>query len=167
MPGRKRFGFAAAVPAAPVAPVATVPVVVPVVVPIVLVVWCLLALAVLSLAPARPALAGTSAAIQVEPGAAGALVTGAVIRGERDVYRLAAKAGQTLHVEIVSVEENAAFQIFLPGKGNKTLPGAGETDDAAKWNGTLPKTGAYRIVVGAARGNAEYTLRVDLAEPAQ
>lgn len=125
---------------------------------------CLLGVAAFRLLPARPAWAGTSAVLQVEPGAAGALVTGAVVRGERDVYRLAAKAGQSLTVELVSVEENAAFQIYLPGKGNKTLPGAGDTDDAAKWNGVLPKTGTYRIVVGGTRGNAEYTLRVDVAE---
>jgi len=137
MPGRNTFGFAAVI------------------------LWCLLGFAPLAPVAAQ---AGTSAVIHVVPGAPGALITGAVLRGERDVYRLAAKAGLRLHVEIVSVEQNAVFQLYLPGKGNKTLPGAGEADDATLWNGTLPKSGVYRIVVGGTRGNAEYTVRVDLAE---
>ena len=125
--------------------------------------------AALAVAPARAgsgagAGAGAGADIQVAPGAPGALITGAVLRGERDAYRLAAKAGQTLSVEIVSVEENAVFQIYLPGKGRGTLPGAGTLDDAVTWRGQLPKDGTYTIVVGGTRGNAEYTLRVDVEE---
>ncbi len=110
------------------------------------------------------ALAGATADIRVIPGAAGSLSTGSVLRGQRDVYRLAAPAGQTLKVEIVSVEENAVFQIYLPGKGGRTMPGAGPMDDATTWKGQLPVAGTYRIVVGGTRGNAEYTLRVDAVE---
>ena len=113
---------------------------------------------------ATSAHAGTTTDIRVIPGAAGALITGAVVRGERDAYRLAAGAGQTLNVEIISVEENAVFQIYLPGKGGRTLPGAGPMDNATAWKGQLPVAGTYRIVVGGTRGNAEYTLRVDAVE---
>ena len=121
---------------------------------------CLLAVAW----AAPPAWAGTTTAVHVVPGAPGALITGAVIRGERDVYLVKAPGGQTLKVEIVSVEQNAVFQITLPGKGGRTLPGAGPMDDATVWRGRLPQAGTYRIIVGGTRGNAEYTLRVDLGE---
>jgi len=81
-----------------------------------------------------------------------------VIRGDLDVYELKASAGQTMEVAVTAVEKNAAIVVYAPGK--KTLPGAGEGQDATAWKGTLPASGLYRIEVGGTRGNAEYTLSV-------
>jgi len=84
-------------------------------------------------------------------------VSGSVIRGEQARHKVAAKAGQTLDVDVTSDEDNAVFQIYLPdGKG--TLPGAGETDEATKFSGKVPTDGDYIIVVGPTRGNAKYKL---------
>lgn len=84
--------------------------------------------------------------------------SGSVIRGEQARHTVSAKAGQTLSVDVTSDEDNAVFQIYLPGE-KSTLPGAGETDDATKFSGPVPTDGEYIIVVGPTRGNAKYKLR--------
>lgn len=106
-------------------------------------------------------------------GTSAATVNNSVIRGDRDMYSVIAKAGQTMQVSISAVEDNAVFQIYQPGakfvkedgetdiKG-ATLAKAGEEDDAKAWNGTLPKSGKYWIVVGGTRGNADYKLKVSI-----
>ncbi|MEW5928477.1 MAG: hypothetical protein AB1941_13495 [Gemmatimonadota bacterium] len=99
--------------------------------------------------------------IRFARGATSAVVEGAVVRGERAVYLARARAGQRMNVRVTSPEDNAVFQLRGPG-GVGTLPGAGETDDATAWSGVLPRSGDYRIVVGGTRGNAGYTLRVEI-----
>jgi hypothetical protein len=102
------------------------------------------------------------------------LIENRVIRGERDQYYLTVTAGQRMEVNITAVERNAAFQIYRPGyrvgmdtdgileiKG-ATLKGAGEFDDATVWNGILPSSGKYLIVVGGTRGNASYKLKITI-----
>jgi len=84
-------------------------------------------------------------------------VSGSVIRGERARHTVNARAGQTLEVNVTSEEDNAVFQIYLPGEKG-TLPAAGETDDAKKFSGKVPTDGEYVIVVGPTRGNATYKL---------
>jgi hypothetical protein len=84
-------------------------------------------------------------------------VSGSVIRGERARHTVNARAGQTLNVDMTSDEDNAVFQIYLPGEKG-TLPGAGEMDDAKKFSGKVPTDGEYVIVVGPTRGNATYKL---------
>jgi len=86
-----------------------------------------------------------------------ATVSGSVIRGERARHVVKAKAGQTLDVSITSEEDNAVFQVYLPGE-KETLPGAGEMDDAKKWSSKTSADGEYVIVVGPTRGNATYKL---------
>ncbi len=97
---------------------------------------------------------GVKQNVRFAPGKDSATVNGAVIRGERDLYFLGASGGQTMTVTITSLENNAVFQVFEPS--GKTVKGAGETDDATKWEGKLPKTGIYRVEVGGTRGNATY-----------
>jgi hypothetical protein len=111
--------------------------------------------------------------LKFSPGTSAATVSNSVIRGDRDMYAVVAKAGQTMQVAISAVEDNAVFQIYQPGakfvkedgateiKG-ATLPQAGEEDDAKSWNGKLPQSGKYWIVVGGTRGNANYTLKVSI-----
>jgi hypothetical protein len=44
----------------------------------------------------------------------------------------------------------------------EALPGAGEGEDAARWTGVLPQSGAYLLVAGSTRGNATYRLTVEI-----
>jgi hypothetical protein len=97
--------------------------------------------------------------INFDPGATSAVRQWSVVRGDRDVYSLNARAGQQMVISISSLEGNAVFQICLPS-GGQALPGAGERDDATGWSGVLPMSGDYMIVVGGTRGNASYRLEV-------
>ncbi len=112
--------------------------------------------------------------IHFAPGKNSTMVKQSVIRGERDQYTLTAKAGQKMAVSLAALENNAALTIYQPGyragkdadgilevKG-ETLKGAGEGDDATAWQGELPKSGKYLIVVGPTRGNATYQLKISI-----
>jgi hypothetical protein len=117
--------------------------------------------------------AGIEREIRFTGGSNSATVEGAVIRGERDLYYLTAKTGQTMEVNISALQDNAVFAIFKPGatatvkngfteiKG-EAVPKASETEDATAWKGTLPASGKYLIVVGGTRGNATYKLKVTI-----
>ena len=104
---------------------------------------------------------GVKKKIQFARGASSATERGAVVRGDQDRYYLSANQGQTMSVKITSLEDNAVFQVFLPGE-TKSLPGAGDGDDATDWSGELPRDAEYVIVVGGTRGNASYTLKVSI-----
>ena len=128
---------------------------------------CLLTLGV----PDHARAADTVQPIRFARGASSAEVSGAVIRGERALYSVAARAGQHMSLRLSAVEDNAAVQIYEPGAklerskdglevAGKALPGAGEGDDATRWAGTLPETGTYLLVIGPTRGNATYHLTI-------
>ena len=141
-----------------------------------------LCLALFVLAPAVLGLGGIAdharAAEVIEPirfarGASKAEVEGAVIRGERALYSFKARAGQIASLRISALEDNAVFQLYAPGAKPEmrdsvpeilgdALPGAGEGEDAVRWEGSLPDSGAYLLVVGPTRGNAEYRLTVTI-----
>ncbi|WP_342360347.1 hypothetical protein [Terrarubrum flagellatum] len=97
---------------------------------------------------------------------------GAVVRGDSDRYVFEARKGMTASLKVTSIEDNASFQIYLPGSKTasqtadgenlRTLPRAGAEDSAKSWSGKLPATGRYAIVVGPTRGNATYKLTVKL-----
>lgn len=97
--------------------------------------------------------------IKFKKGESSATVEGAVIRGESNSYLVGAKKNQYMVVTVMSIEDNAVFQIVDLSTGYY-LDGAGELDDAKRWEGNLPSGGDYRIIVGGTRGNAEYTLKV-------
>ena len=103
---------------------------------------------------------GVTSRVRFARGASSATLEGAVVRGDRDTYIVGATFGQTMTVNISSIEHNAVFQITDPGGGE--LVGAREGDDAMQWSGALPGSGDYRIIVGGTRGNASYTLRVSI-----
>lgn len=131
-----------------------------------------LMLAASTLAAAIPAFAADAPRrIHFRAGSHSATVSGAVIRGERDLYTLRAKAGQTMTVRVTATERNAVVQIYRPGASarrdrrgwtvrGRALRGAGAMNDARRWSGRLPATGAYLFVVGPTRGNATYRLTV-------
>jgi hypothetical protein len=93
-----------------------------------------------------------------------------VVRGERDLYAVLARAGQTLSVELKDAEHNTAFSIFPPGTQiscaaerpeciGPTLTGE---SDSRHWSGRVPMTGPYFIGVASTWGNAAYQLSVSL-----
>jgi hypothetical protein len=120
------------------------------------------------------AAAGVAKEVSFAKGSNSALMQGSVIRGESDQYFLTAKAGQKMEVSLSAVEKNAACAIYQPGyKAGKdadglleirgtALPGAGEGEDATAWQGALPGSGKYLILVGPTRGNATYKLKITI-----
>jgi hypothetical protein len=93
--------------------------------------------------------------IQFKRGASSAEVKGGIVRGEVKIYLINANRGQTMNVEIQSVEGNAVFKVIDPN----TNPLA---EGQKSWSGELPQRGDYQIVVGSERGNASYTLSVSI-----
>ena len=89
------------------------------------------------------------------------VINNAVLREDVDQYIVGAKAGQTMKVEITSLEHNASFQISQP-RNKGTLAGAGFDDDVNRWSGELPQTGDYVIEVAPTRGNATYRLTIEI-----
>ena len=104
---------------------------------------------------------GVTHRIHFPRGSTAITLHGTVVRGDRDTYVLRARAQQTMRVRLTSLEQNAVFQLYQPGK-HATVQGAGEGEDATVWSGTVPVTGDYTIVVGATRGNTSYTLAVSI-----
>lgn len=101
----------------------------------------------------------TNKRIKFKKGESSATIEGGVIRGDRDTYLVGADRNQYMVVSIMSIENNAVFQIIDRNSGYY-LEGTGEFDDAMRWEGNLPSKGDYEIIVGGTRGNAEYTLKV-------
>ena len=101
-------------------------------------------------------------------------VGGHVLRGHRDLYSLQATAGQIMTITLTAPDDNAVFQVWEPNTSlvqdadgvlefkGVALRGAGETDDATRWNGRLTRTGTYLIAVGSTRGNARYSMDIKI-----
>jgi hypothetical protein len=113
------------------------------------------------LALAGSALAGDKGSLAFAPGTSSATVKGEIQGMDRDTYTLVAKAGQTMQVSVKNAKKLVLFQIQLPGSEDAYLPGAGTEDDATSFQGKLPKSGMYTIVVGAMKGSdTRYSLTV-------
>ncbi len=89
------------------------------------------------------------------------VLNGAVIRGQRDRYSLSILKGETLEVLISSLEGNAVFSILGPDQ--TPLPGTEEGKDTIQWSVPVQTDGSYAILVGPTRGNATYTLKVNVS----
>lgn len=103
---------------------------------------------------------GVRKRLKFAKGSSSATVSGAVVRGDSDTFIVGAREGQTMSVNITSLEDNAVFQV-REANGDY-LEDAGEGDDATSWSGDLPSTGDYEIIVGGTRGNASYKLTVSI-----
>lgn len=104
---------------------------------------------------------GITRRVKFQKGQSAATYEGGVIRGDRDIYLAKANKNQTMNVSITSVEDNAVFQI-KDMKTGKYLKGAADGDDAMDFNGTLPSTGDYKIIVGGTRGNTSYKITISI-----
>ena len=108
--------------------------------------------------PAEPQ--GVDQRISFAAGATSATVESAVVSGTRDRYTLWVQAGQTMRVEISSLENNADFQVYAPD--GQQLKGESPGEVVELWEQRLPQSGDYVIVVGPTRGNATYRLVVTI-----
>ncbi|XHX80620.1 MAG: hypothetical protein RBJ76_12030 [Stenomitos frigidus ULC029] len=98
--------------------------------------------------------------VRFAPGANSATIKDSVVSGTRDRYLLGARKGQTMSIRIVSLEDNAVFDVVAPlnaAKEQRLLK-----QEVRLWSTTLPETGDYQIVVGSTRGNASYRLQVTI-----
>ncbi|MBD0267416.1 MAG: hypothetical protein ICV77_03885 [Cyanobacteria bacterium Co-bin8] len=93
--------------------------------------------------------------VQFEPGTSSAVLEGAVVQGERNVYRVDAQGGQQMFLDITSLEDNAVFDVISPS-------GFVLERESTSGDVLLPQTGEYQVVVGGTRGNAAYTLKIDI-----
>lgn len=95
---------------------------------------------------------GANKTVKFGRGKSSATYSNSVIRGDRDTYNLKAGAGQFMSVTITAGADNASFQIIAPN-GKELVP------DDTSWREELPASGNYKIIVGAGRGNATYTIK--------
>ena len=90
-----------------------------------------------------------------DAGKSSTTLSNAVVRGDRDLYRLIAQGGQQMTLSISALEDNAAFGVVSPS-------GVILTREAVEEKLYLPETGAYEIIVGGTRGSATYDLALSI-----
>ena len=89
------------------------------------------------------------------PGTSSGTAGGAVVRASTDWWFLGAAAGQTMQVDVTSLEANSTFDVLAPDGTPLTAPAERTT-----WSIVLPQGGDYRVVVQPTRGNSTYTITV-------
>lgn len=117
--------------------------------------------------------------VHFQPGQSSAKLDGSLVRGDTTIYSFSAKVGQTAVVAITSLEDNASFTIYRPPASvahsddgldisGTVLPGGDANDPPLdpgaekRWSGKLPASGAYYVEVVGDRGNATYTLTIEI-----
>ena len=88
-------------------------------------------------------------------GKSGTTLSDSVVRGDRHVYLLSAQGGQTMSLDISSLEDNAVFDVVSPS-------GYILMRESMSESVPLPETGEYKVIVGGTRGNATYDLAVSI-----
>jgi hypothetical protein len=110
-----------------------------------------------------------SKTIQFAKGASSATVKGSIQGRQTIDYKLRARAGQTMTVNLKSGNPGLAFNVLPPGSKDVAIEGAIGLQD---WSGALPADGEYTVRTyldraGARRGEkASYTLTVAIAAAA-
>jgi hypothetical protein len=110
---------------------------------------------VVHIAALAAAPSGVTERIEFAAGTDSAAVDGAVVMGTTNRYLLGAAAGQTMSVEVSSVEGNAVVDVLAPD-------GSVLADEQTTAAVELPQDGDYVVEVGSTRGNATYTLTVTI-----
>ncbi len=134
-----------------------------------LIILCWLSLNGTALAACDP-----PAPVRFASGAVATDLQGGVARGERDCFSLGVRQGQTLSITQPGIAQpNIAIQVYRPpwhiGHDDHAvtvtgtaLKGAEEGADATQWQGRLPVSGSYLLVVGTIRGGDAYRLHVEI-----
>ena len=100
----------------------------------------------------------SSERIEFARGTSGTTIEGAVLRGEYAVYLLEMSKGQTLTVDIASLEDNAAVSVYTPDGHHIS----DNEDGVGSRSMVLPASGVYEVSVSSIRGNASFTLDVSV-----
>lgn len=98
---------------------------------------------------------GIDEEIRFASGGTSATLSSAVLRGERNRYTLEAGAGQSMILGLVSVEDNALFDVYGP---DSALLASGATAESI----VLPVDGVYTVIISSIRGNTSYDLTVEI-----
>ncbi len=106
--------------------------------------------------PAESSPSGVTERIEFAAGADSASVDGAVVMGTTNRYVLRAGVGQSMSVEVASVEDNAVIDVLAPD-------GSVLVDEQTTATLQLPADGDYIVEVGSTRGNATYTVSVTIS----
>ena len=94
--------------------------------------------------------------VRFDAGTFGTTIEGGVLRGETGpVYGLVAAEGQTIDINITSLEENGIFNLAAPN--GKVL-----VNESTNFTTELPATGLYLISTGGVRGNVSFTLEIEI-----
>ena len=93
--------------------------------------------------------------VRFPAGAFGTRIECALVRGETYLFRVEVAEGQTLTAGVSSVEDNAVFAISSPS-------GALLAEEQTELVVSGTDAGSYEIVVGSIRGNAPFTLEIDV-----
>jgi hypothetical protein len=103
--------------------------------------------------------------IRFAPGKSSTVVSGKISSGDEKTYLVGARAGQTMHVEITEggANNDVVLYIIAPN-GSYPMGKAGETPEYdAFWNGKLPQSGDYKIVLGAIESkNVNFKMSVEI-----
>lgn len=94
--------------------------------------------------------------VQFASGADNASLQDGIARGETLTYLLGAGKDQTMVIAITSSEDNAVFDVFAPN-GNKIGSGSMTEEMDMVWEGRLPMSGDYKVVVGSTRGGSSFS----------
>ncbi len=97
--------------------------------------------------------------VRFAPGTSSSNLSGGFARGEREVFRLGASGGQVMHLDIHSVENNAAFSVYADSANGSLL---GRSGPSGQWTGTLPYQTTYFVVVESLRGGTSYNLFMEI-----
>ncbi len=101
---------------------------------------------------------GITERIQFAPGETSATLSNTVARDVSNTYLLRATLNQTLSVNLTSTQNDAVFRVVAPD-------GTTLVQETTNWQGTLPASGDYRVIVRSQRGGASYTLNVSITQP--
>jgi len=103
--------------------------------------------------------------IRFAPGKSSTVVSGKISSGDEKTYLVGARAGQTMHVEIIEggANNDVVLYIIAPN-GSYPMGKSGETPEYdAFWNGKLGQSGDYKIVLGAIESkNVNFKMSIEI-----
>ncbi len=129
-------------------------------------VWSVMVIGLLSLVTVAVAEDVHDEQVRFAHGTSGTTIKAAITGWESVNYRLQAKAGQSMFVDLNTSNGGNYFNIFSPGKGPGDAAIFIGTTQGNRYQGVLPTDGEYTVQVflmrNAARRNekAEYTLEI-------
>lgn len=94
--------------------------------------------------------------VQFRRGSSSATVQGRVSIALPDQYLVGARAGQTMSVQLTSLQKSVRFLVMSP-KSTSLI-----ADNARTWTGTLPETGDYHIIVDGDERGGTYTMTISI-----